>query len=196
MSGPYPYYIGFGVGFLVGAIWVYLDASEHTDNACVWGCLAYLLPFPIIPLYFIMRMYANRNVSKRQLQRFDDERKGFQGLHLASDIEKLKYLAWAEKGPGTMYDPRAGLSVRPDGFRHFIDQRAETLLNEARYAEAWDYLIELYAVAAKDQDVRALDTYKNYLSRIPDGLERLKQWRAEVSDEPPPPVTRSREVPF
>jgi hypothetical protein len=196
MSGPYPYYVGFGVGFLIGAIWVYMDASEHTDHACVWGCLAYMLPFPIIPLYFIMRMYANRNASKRQLERYAREREGLDVPRLASDIDKLHYLEWAEKGPGTMYDPQAGLSVRPEGYRHFIDQRAETLLMEARYEEAWDYLIELYAVAAKDQDVRALDPYRNSLSRLPDGLERLSHWRAAESAEPPPPVTRSREVPF
>jgi len=196
MSGPMPFYILFGTVLFIGALWVFLDATEHTDNACAWGCLAFMLPMPIVPFYFIMRLYANRSASKRQLQRFAAERKGFEGPRFASDIEKLKYLAWAEKGPGTMYDPLAGLSVRPDGYRHFVDQRAETLITEARYTEAWDYLIELYAVAYKDQDVRALDTYRNYISRIPDGLAQLMQWRAEESDEPPPPVTKTREVPF
>lgn len=181
---------------LIAAIWVYVDATDHTDMGCVWGILAFVLPIPIVPLYFIMRLYSARPASKQQLSRFADERKLFSGPRFASDIEKLQYLEWAEKGPGTMFDPLTGLNIRPEGYRHFTDARAEQLITQARYADAWDYLIELYGVAHKDQDVRGLDTYKNYISRLPDGLQRLQQWQATQEDQPPPPVTKSRDVPF
>jgi hypothetical protein len=85
-----------------------------------------------------------------------------------------------------MYDPRTGLGSAPEGYPHFADSRAEALLAERRFDEALEYLLDLFTVADHDHDVRASDTYRHYLSRIPGGLEALARHEIGFHDQAAP----------
>lgn len=164
--------IGVAVGLIVFILWAALDAFERTDVGCLWLLLFVSVPFISLPVYVFMRFYSNRP-TRRRLPEEGLERVGIS--RFASDIDKLRFVAEASKERGTMYDPNAGLSVSPEGFKHFSDNRVEALLEQRRFDEALDCLVELHSLAVRDCDARGRDTYLHYISRIPGGLRLLKE---------------------
>jgi len=190
MSGDSPWLVFCIVAALIyGAalFWAVYDAFSRYEIGCAGaGCLwpLVLLTFPpALPFYIFMRLYTQRSVPRSEILKREYERaEAAQVPRFVSDIHKLRYLAAAEKSHGTMYDPRTGIGDAPAGYPHFADSRAEALLEQRRFDEALEYLLDLYSVAAKDGDVRGRDTYRHYLSRIPGGLDALFQREAEYRD--------------
>ncbi len=185
-----------GVG-LVAAIWIYVDGSDHVEYPLVWALLVFFMWPVFLPIYIFFRLYAARPVSARRQQQLNRDRIDPMRYRFASEIEKARFIEAAESGPGTMFDQVLGENVSGLGYAHFTVDRAERLLREQRYDEAWDYLTELYALALSENDARAQDTYKHYILRIPDSFQRFKQWLEDQQHIPDKPVPkRKREVPF
>ena len=185
------------LGMLAGAVWIWIDASERTDYGCVWAALALLFPLIVIPLYIFMRFYATRPVSRRALAEHERERARFTDSRFPSDIDRTGYIRQAASGPGTLFNPAGGGPA--GGYKHFTDHRAEALIEQARYEEALDYLLDLYSVAEANGDNRALDTYRHYFSLLPAGSRQFEAWRRRgrpQQDAPPHRGGRDRDVPF
>ncbi|MBN2080956.1 hypothetical protein JW859_01990 [bacterium] len=190
------------LAYVFGAIWAINDAMTRYElgcagMGCIWPVLILLFP-PALPFYIIMRLQTSRRVPHSVVLKFDLEREEREQIpRLPSDIHKLRYLAAADKEHGTMYEPQMGLPAGSRGFPHFTDGQAEALLEQARFDEAYDYLVELHDLAVASEDVRGRDTYKHYISRIPGGLDSLRQHEVTYQDRyegQPPPVDRS--MPF
>jgi hypothetical protein len=189
--------VAFGGVGLVAAIWIYVDASDHAEYPLVWALLAFFMWVIIVPFYVFFRLYTARPISSRREQQLNRDRIDPMRYRFASEIEKSRFIEAAEHGPGTMYDQVLGENVRGTGYAHFTVERAEKLIQELRYNEAWDYLTELYTVAMNDNDPRAMDTYKHYLLRLPDGAPRFRDWLETAQQVPDKPAAKpSREVPF
>lgn len=185
-----------GVG-LLAAIWIYVDASDHAEYPLMWALLAFFAWPVFVPVYIFFRLYSSRPVTARRQAQLNRDRIDPMRYRFASEIEKARFIEAAENGPGTMFDQVLGENVSGMGYAHFTVDRAERMLREQRYNEAWDYLTELYALALNENDPRAMDTYKHYILRIPESYQRFKQWledQQHIPDKPAP--KRSREVPF
>ena len=174
-----PLKIIYPVLMLVSGIWIYHDAQSRTSNGCFWGALAFAVPPIGVPLYYIglltihIRDYDpafKRRQEQDEMRELERKRRTSMG-----DIERIREEEARDPDGGTMFDPASGHSVSREGFRHFNDQHAEELLGELKHDEAWDYLSDLFLVARDDGDGRGMDTYRNYISRIPNGLKRLKK---------------------
>lgn len=189
--------VAFGGVGLVAAIWIYVDASDHAEYPLVWALLAFFMWEIIVPFYIFFRLYTARPISSRREQQLNRDRIDPMRYRFASEIEKSRFIEAAEHGPGTMFDQVLGENVSGTGYAHFTVERAEKLIQELRYNEAWDYLTELYTVAMNDNDPRALDTYKHYLLRLPNGASRFRDWLETAQQIPDKPAAKpSREVPF
>lgn len=163
---------------LVSGLWVYIDAQTRTGNGCFWGALAFAVPPIGVPLYYIgvlmmhLRDYDSTfRGQRKERESLERDRKKRVAM---GDIEKQREEAAQLELGGTIFDPAAGLGVSRQGRQHFTDHNAETLLGEMKYDDAWGYLIELYHIACQENDLRAQDTLRHYISRIPDGLKRLR----------------------
>jgi len=183
------------LGF-IGAIWVWADASDRTDYGCVWALLALFFPVFIIPLYIFMRFYSERPVSRRAAEQYERDRAQFADSRFPKEIDRSPFLKQATRGSGTLYRPAD--TKAPTGHKHFTDHRAEALIEQARYEEAHDYLADLYAIAQKDNDQRALDTYRYYFTQLPTGKKRQEDWRREKRPQRDAQLKqpRKRDVPF
>lgn len=189
--------VAYGAVGLVAAIWVWLDASDHAEYPLVWATLVLVAGPVFLPIYIFFRFYTSRAVSTRRQAQLNRDRLDPMRYRFASEIEKSRFIEAAEHGPGTMFDPVLGENVSGTGFAHFIVERAEKLIQEQRYDEAWDYLTELYTVALNDSDARALDTYKHYILRLPNGAPRFREWLETTPQVPDKPAPKPhREVPF
>jgi hypothetical protein len=188
--------------YMVVLFWAIYDAFTRFEigcagGGCIWPLLMILFP-PSILLYIFMRFYTSRTVSKSAV--LEHQRQKAEAAKIPrfdSDIHKLRYLAAADKEHGTMYDPVTGAATSPEGYPHFADSRAEALLKQRRFDEAFEYLLDLHSVAASSHDVRARDTYRHYISRIPGGLNLLAEYEIKQSGTEPrstPPDRRS--MPF
>jgi hypothetical protein len=185
---------GFGT---VAAIWVFIDATDHAEYALVWAVLVAMAWPLFLPIYIFFRLYTARPISSRREQQLNRDRIDPMRYRFASEIEKSRFIEAAEHGPGTMFDQVLGENVSGAGYAHFTVDRAEKLIQEQRYDEAWDYLTELYTVAMNDNDARALDTYKHYLLRLPNGAPRFRDWLEAAQQIPDKPAVKpSHEVPF
>ncbi len=158
-----------------------MDAFTATEMGCVWLGLFVFLPGISHIVYIFMRLYANRGVDPRVLRERELERSKYPETRFPSEIQRAKFIEQAEKGHGTLYDPTAATFEGSAGFQHFKDNRAEALLREHRYEEAFEYLTDLLAVAVRDEDFRRRDTYRHYIQQIPGGAGLLKEWEAENS---------------
>lgn len=160
-------------------LWIYLDAETRVGNGCFWGALAFAVPPIGVPFYyFCVLVMTIRNTDpafrsrKRERQQQEQERRR---LVMMGDIERLREERGRDDYGGTMFDAQSGIGISREGFRHFTDSRAEDLIEGQRYEQAWDYLSDLYRLARSEGDQRALATYRHYISRLPDGLKRLKE---------------------
>ncbi len=182
------------VAFFFVLIWAAYDAFDHTSHGCAWLSL-FILTGPVgLAIYLFMRLYANRpDQSVSQLaDPMADNMSRF-----PTEIEKARFIEAASKGGGTMFNPEEGQSEIPGGFPHFSDTRAEAMITQRRFDEAWEYLIDLYSLAHRDRDGRAEDTYRHYINRLPGGAKLLQEWRTEneeFPEETKPPA--KRDVPF
>jgi hypothetical protein len=159
-------------------VWCIFDAFDRTDYGMVWLFFFLTLSPIFVPLYLIMRFYSDRNVPAKTVLAGELERERWRDFRIGSEIERAKFIEQAMQGGGTMYDPNASLHLSTEGYRHFSDQRAEELLQHGNSEDAWQYLSELYGIARADGDLRALDTYRHYICRIPGGAARLAQRQA------------------
>lgn len=193
------WHVVFSLLWLVVVIWAAMDAFTHTDMGCMWLCLFIFVPPLAIPIYVFMRLYTSRSVSRQVLMQRELEREQGAVSRFPTEIEKARYIAAAEQKHGTMYNPQSAVATAPDGFRHFADNRADSLLDQRRYEEAAEYLLDMYAVAAGDHDARGQDTYRHYLGRIPGGRELLHEWEVEHGTRRPGDRSTPRrddEMPF
>ncbi|MCC7477288.1 hypothetical protein IT575_02420 [bacterium] len=173
----YALFFGLVIGWSLLTIWCVVDAFTHTDNGCLWTILLLTPLNPIVvPFYVFGTLYSRRQVTKRQLSLSGKEVETDISMRFASEIERAKFIQSAMKGGGTMYEPGVAVVERPEGRQHFRDERAESLLLEQRFEDAWNYLIDLYSLAREDVDFEREETYRSYLARIPQGLERLARW--------------------
>lgn len=182
---------------IVIAVVVYVDASDNAVYPFVWAILM-LVAWPLfLPVYIFFRFYTSRGMSARRLQQLNQERIDPARFRFPSEIEKAKFIQAAVEGPGTMFEPLLGENVSAQGFAHFTVERAELLLREQCYDEAWEYLTELYGIARLNSDPRALDTYRHYILRIPGVQQRFRDW-LEEQDRPVDAPARKpkREAPF
>ncbi len=176
-SALYVVLIVISLAWSLATIWCILDAFTNNDNGCLWLMLMLSPLNPIVvPFYFFGKLYSQRSVSRRQLSLTGKDVETDISMRFASEIERAKFIQSAMKGGGTMYEPGISVQERPEGRQHFRDERAEGLLQELRYDDAWSYLIDLYSLAREDADFERVETYRSYLARIPQGLERLTQW--------------------
>ena len=165
-----------GILYVLLALWCAFDSFERTEYGMIWVFFFIVLGPIFIPIYLFMRFYADRPVPARERLARDLEREKWRDLRIAGELERARFVEQALQGPGTMYQPEVGLTIRPDGYRHFADERAEVLLNEQRHDEAWDYLIDLYSLARSEGDLRGMDTYRFYICQLPEGAALLAEW--------------------
>ena len=191
--------VAFLICLMVLGIATAYDAFERTDYGCVWVVLlAFFAPLTIA-VYWLMRLYTDRRAPKQVLDERENQSEMLRNMRIGGEIERAKYIKAVAEGEATIYDPAAGALDTPQGYAHFTDERAEVLLRQRRYDEAWDYLIDLYAIANSEGDLRGTDTYLHYILRMPDGVRRLGSWRLQQMKDPerPPARTRrDRDVPF
>ncbi len=196
-------WIALGIGIFFLYIWVVMDAFDHSGYGCAW--LAFFICFPGISIliYLFIRFYANRPDINPNFEMGEANQQTYS--RFPTEIEKARFIEAADHSLGTMYEP--GASATAVGYPHFRDDRAELLLSEGRFDEAWNYLIDLYAVAKSEADGRREDTYLHYISRLPKGTDKLAHWRRDqrleigsdsADDQAPPPnkPPTSRDVPF
>jgi len=157
------------------------DAFNHTDMGCFWLAMFLCLPGISHIVYIFFRLYTSRPVDKKILMQRELEKAKYPVTRFPSDIQRAKYIDAASKEHGTMYNPEAGINEDPGGYKHFTDGRAESLLSQQRFEEAFEYLADLLAVADKSGDVRGKDTYRHYINRIPGGAGLLREWETEQS---------------
>jgi hypothetical protein len=186
------------IGWSLLTLWCIVDSFTHTDLGCVWAILLIGPLNPLtVPFYFFSAMYSRRNVSPRKLSQLGGDPEEYDiTRRFASEFERAKFIEAASRGGGTMYD--AGMTVQklPEGKQHFRDDRAEELLKEARFDEAWIYLIDLYALSQDGADWEREETYRHYISRLPEGLTRLNAWQrgergTPATDAPVEPKRRA-----
>ena len=185
--------------YVVAVTWAARDAFDQTDMGCLWLTLFVTTPVLSVIAYLLMRAY----VFRRREPEISLEPREYNGplKHFGSEIEKARFIEAAASGPGTMYDPSRQPGAPPGGYRHFTDNRAETLIAQGLHGEAFEYLAEMYQLARDDKDGRGQDTYLYYIHRLPGGTPLLAAWEKERrtdaagngGDEPEPP---SRKVPF
>lgn len=176
-----PLKIIFPAVMVVSGLWIYVDAQTRVGNGCFWGALAFAVPPIGVPLYYIGLLVMNvRNTdpafrgNRLERQQQEQERKRRVGM---GDIERLREERERDEHGGTMFDPVSGISVSRTGFAHFSDAHAEELIEQHSYEQAWEYLSDLYRLARAEGDGRAQDTYRHYISQLPDGLRRLRELR-------------------
>jgi hypothetical protein len=181
---------------VIGAFWVLVDAYDHAEYPCVWFVMVMLF-FPLaLPLYIFLRMYSARSASRRVREQRRQERDAVPMVRFASDIERAKFIEAAQGGAGTLFSP-PNLPKSEYGYAHFQVDRAERMIGEARYQEAFNYLVELYQMARDENDLRAVDTYRHYIARLPQGLTWLQQWEVKKRDRDRlPPSREKRDLPF
>lgn len=183
-SGPGGWVLGIMIAVALGwallTIWCILDAFTNNDNGCLWLMLMLSPLNPIVvPFYVFGKLYSQRSVSRRQQSLTGrSEEDSDITRRFASEFERAKFIEASMKGGGTMYEPGLLVQRRPEGAQHFKDERAELLLSEQRYEDAWDYLIDLLGLARDDNDFEREETYRSYIARIPQGLARLTAWEA------------------
>src|SRR5690606_21450998 len=135
-SGYILYFLAAGL-LLWLTVWCIYDAFDRTDYGFVWLAL-FIMGAPIfIPLYLFMRFYSDRPQSRQEMARREMERERWRDFRLSGDIEKAKFIESAARHGGTLYDPNAHLQRSNDGFRHFTDERAESMLTLSTFDEAW-----------------------------------------------------------
>jgi hypothetical protein len=176
--------------------WVYYDALDNAEYPLVWAVLVFMLPPLFLPLYIILRLYTMRRAGKRTIERMEQDRLGAMDYRFGSDVERARFIEAQERGTGTLYQPRGGIPEHSAGFAHFTVERAEQLIAAQRFDEAWEYLSDMYAVAAKEDDVRAMDTYQHYICRLPGGAARLSALDPRLSALAKLAQRTDRDVPF
>jgi len=181
---------------LLCAIWVLVDAYDHAEYPCLWFVMVAMFMPIALPLYIFLRLYSARSASRRVRELRKNEREAVPIVRFGSDIERAKYIEAAQGGAGTLFSP-ANLPKSEFGYAHFQVERAERMLGEARYEEAFTYLVELYQMARAENDPRAVDTYRHYIARLPQGLTWLQQWEAAKRNvDRLPPSREKRDIPF
>jgi len=201
LSGPspqaiattYAYYI-LPLAGLFAALWVYIDAQERTDYGCLWAAFTFVAWPVVLPLYVVLRICAARGAPAHVREQQEREKEEARRFRFGSEIEKARFLAEIDKPGGTIYQPPPEPGARAAA--HFTVERAERLISERRFDEAWEYLIELYSVALAEHNPWAQDTYRNYIARLPGGPARLGEWERESGLSPGPHPPRSTRPPF
>jgi len=184
-----PLKIIFPLVMIVSGIWIYIDAQTRTGNGCFWGALAFAVPPIGVPLYYIglLTMHIRDNDPAFKRQRAEEKetaKKEHRRYKMMGDIERAREEQARKSLGGTMFDPASGIGINREGHKHFTDQRAEYLIQSLQFEAAWDYLADLFVLAREENDARSVDTYRYYIARLPDGLERLRE--LERPDKPGP----------
>lgn len=193
-------WLNISLGLIVfgAVVWAGMDAYERTDHGCLWVIMFVCFAPVTIPLYVIMRIIADRpkKVSDDIIKshKMQDELK----TRFSSDIHKLQFFGQAEDGQ-TLYDPAEHGGEQ--SFRAPItDSHAEMLIATGSFSECWNYLIDIYAVASRDSDLKRREAYRRYIHQLPDGAEMLARWEEEqglsTPDTPEKPRRDDDELPF
>lgn len=167
-----PMIIIYPLVMVMAGIWIYVDASSRTGNACSWASLAFAVPPIGVPLYYISLLIvgfqASRGpdkVEREERERMEAKRKQYvmQGL-----VEREKDFEQAMQGGGTMFDAASGMGKQLDGFKYYTDHRAEELIDAQDFTAARLYLEEMLGLARQDNDTERIETCRFYLNQLPD----------------------------
>lgn len=103
------------LALLVGWIWCMNDSFDHTDMPWVWVVILCMFMPIAVPLYLIMRAYANRGPTPARLAQMRREDSLIPKFRFGSEIERARFIEAADSGQGTMYEPEGGIGERPEG---------------------------------------------------------------------------------
>jgi hypothetical protein len=164
-----PLKITYLLAMPVAGLWVGVDAETRIGNGWVWGSIAFACPPLGVPLYYGLLLAQalgngrrNRELDAQQASS-KEQRRRFTAM---GAIEREHYLADAQASGGTVYGaPAPGAAA---GARHFTDERAEELLAAGDPAAAREYLTDMLALAREQGDSVREQTYRHYLSRLPE----------------------------
>jgi hypothetical protein len=186
--------VGLGVCLVVLILWAALDAFERTEAGCLWLVLFVTIPFISLPIYLFARFYADRPAMKGL---HDERPEGTWVSRFPSDFDKLSYIRQLGQSEGSALAPDNAMRITGRGYKHFTDSRAEALLEQRRFDEALDYLLDLYALAVRAGDARGRDTYLSYISGVPGGTVLLREWeREQLKPQGSADAVDRREPPF
>jgi hypothetical protein len=180
-----PAFFGFSVLFffipilawIASAAWVTWDSLQRTGEwGFLWGFLAFGCAPVVVPLYLLTTYKVDRPAPawvQREREYEKEQVTKYKGM---TEFDRVRFLEASAGGVGTLY---AGPGLRPseNGAKLFTDAHAEGLLGAKQYDEAFIYLYDLYALALEESDPRAEQTYKYYITQVPQGLDLLKRAR-------------------